>query len=73
MRKRTVFFTTSRKLHQAMDNRMCLKKHSHQTVAGSVRFKGTLMRRSKFAENYANQMAKKIAETIIQNQGEPLI
>lgn len=57
--------TTSTSFHAEMQGLRCCGNHpEHQTIEGSVHFKGQLMNRSKYTELYPRKFARKVARIL---------
>lgn len=66
LRKRTIVRTTSKEVHQLLDDRLCNGQHNHSPIAGSCRVDGKHMLVSRFAAFYPTGLAKRIAKVLVQ-------
>ena len=66
LRKRTIVRTTSKEVHQLLDDRLCNGQHVHSPIAGSCRVDGKRMLVSRFAAFYPTGLAKRIAKVLVQ-------
>ena len=66
IKKRTSVRTTSREMHQLLDERFCTGQHHHVQIAGACKFRGKTVPVSRFAAFYQTGLAKRIAKCIMQ-------
>ena len=66
IQKRTIVQTTSKKIHEILDDHLCSGQHVHAPIAGSCKLDGRRMLVSRFAAFYPTGLAKRIAKGIMQ-------
>ena len=66
IRKRTIVHSTSKNVHELLDDHLCSGQHVHAPIAGSCKFDGRRMLVSRFAAFYPTGLAKRIAKGIMQ-------
>ena len=66
IKKRTIVSTTSKELHETLDDRLCNGQHVHSPIAGSCKFAGKNVLVSRFAAFYPTGLAKRIAKCLLK-------
>ena len=66
IRKRTIVQSTSKNIHEILDDHLCSGQHVHAPIAGSCKLDGRRMLVSRFAAFYPTGLAKRIAKGIMQ-------
>ena len=70
IRKRTMVRTTSKLVHQFLDERFCSKTQDHAVIAGKCKHQGKTMNVSRFAAFYPTGMCKRLAKVLLLKNHE---
>ena len=71
IRKRLVVCTTSKELHNNLNQNTCIESHKHHQIAGSTIVKGNKMSLSSFTELYPRKFARQIIQCLRREKGSP--
>ena len=69
LRKRTVVYTTSRKLHLDLEARYCRGNYVHELIRGQQVIRGHWTNVSAFAANYTRGFARQVARSLKTEKG----
>eukprot|EP00435_Cladocopium_sp_Y103_P014044 s1565_g3.t1 len=72
LKKSTRVQTSSDHVFKALDARFCTRNHQHHQIAGSCVFRGKRIALSQFAAMYPRELARKIAQAVLNAQPDPL-